>query len=77
MTADELFNRLNKIQPGAVLCHYTREKVEQMLPLINEINERKKDQDTVILAHSYCAPEIVLGVADYTGDSYKLSEDAT
>ena len=77
MTADELFNRLNKIQPGAVLCHYTREKVDQMLPLINEINERKKDQDTVILAHSYCAPEIVLGVADYTGDSYKLSEDAT
>ena len=77
MTADELFNRLNKIQPGAVLCHYTHEKVEQMLPLINEINERKKDQDTVILAHSYCAPEIVLGVADYTGDSYKLSEDAT
>jgi len=53
------------------------EKVEQMLPLINEINERKKDQDTVILAHSYCAPEIILGVADYTGDSFKLSEDAT
>jgi quinolinate synthase len=77
MTIDELFKRLSSIQPGAVLCTYTKEKVEQMLPLINEINERKKDQDTVILAHSYVAPEIVLGVADYTGDSFKLSEDAT
>ena len=77
MTIDELYKRLSSIHPGAVLCTYTKEKVEQMLPLINEINERKKDQDTVILAHSYVAPEIVLGVADYTGDSFKLSEDAT
>ena len=77
MTIDELYKRLSSIHPGAVLCTYTKEKVEQMLPLINEINERKKDQDTVILAHSYVAPEIVLVVADYTGDSFKLSEDAT
>lgn len=77
MNAEELYNRLKSVQPGSVLCTYTMEKVEQMLPLINEINERKKDQDTVILAHAYCAPEIILGVADYTGDSYKLSEDAT
>ena len=72
MTTDELYNRLKSIQPGAVLCTYTKEKCEQMLPLINEINERKKDQDTVILAHSYVAPEIILGVADYNGDSFKL-----
>ena len=77
MNAEELYNRLNKVQPGAVLCHYTREKCESMIPLINEINELKKKNDTVILAHAYCAPEIILGVADYTGDSYKLSEDAT
>ncbi|MCQ2093294.1 MAG: quinolinate synthase NadA [Fibrobacter sp.] len=77
MTAEELYNRLKSVQPGSVLCTYSMEKVEQMLPLINEINERKAAQDTVILAHAYCAPEIILGVADYTGDSYKLSEDAT
>ncbi|MCQ2063227.1 MAG: quinolinate synthase NadA [Fibrobacter sp.] len=77
MTAEELYNRLKSVQPGTVLCNYSMEKCEQMLPLVTEINERKKDQDTVILAHAYCAPEIILGVADYTGDSYKLSEDAT
>ena len=43
MTAEELYKRLSTIQPGAVLCTYSMEKCEQMLPLINEINELKKN----------------------------------
>jgi quinolinate synthase len=77
MTAQELFNRLKSIQPGAVLCSYTMEYCEKLIPIINEINELKKERNAVILAHSYVAPEIVLGVADYDGDSFKLSQDAT
>ena len=77
MTAQELFNRLKSIQPGAVLCNYTMEYCEKLIPIINEINELKKERNAVILAHSYVAPEIVLGVADYDGDSFKLSQDAT
>ena len=37
------------------------------------INQIKKEQNAVILAHSYTTPELVLGVADYSGDSYALS----
>jgi len=46
-------------------------------PLINAINALKKQKNAVILAHSYVSPEILYGVADYSGDSYGLAKDAT
>lgn len=44
--------------------------------LQEEIVKLKKEKDVCILAHSYQTHEI-LEVADYTGDSYKLSVDAS
>ena len=44
--------------------------------LQDEIVRLKKETNTAILAHSYQAREIV-EIADFTGDSYKLSVDAT
>lgn len=44
--------------------------------LQDKITQLKKETDTAILAHSYQAREIV-EIADFTGDSYKLSVDAT
>ena len=43
--------------------------------LQEKIIKLKKEKDVCILAHSYQAHEI-LEVADFTGDSYKLSVDA-
>ncbi len=77
MNAEQLFKKLQAVQPGSVLCHYTMEQCERMLPIVNEINELKKERDAVILAHSYVAPEIILTVSDFDGDSFKLSKDAT
>ena len=37
------------------------------------INRFKKEQNAVILAHSYTTPDLVYGVADFRGDSYELA----
>lgn len=73
-TPDSLYEKLRHVQSGG--CQLTRERCGVMAPLVNEINALKREQNAVILAHSYVASEIVYGVADFTGDSYKLAKDA-
>lgn len=75
-TAESLYEKLKDIKAPMTTCRYTREWCEEKAPLIEEILQLKKDRDAVILAHSYVASDIIYGVADYVGDSYKLSKDA-
>ena len=49
---------------------------EPIAQVQRKIIELKKQKDICILAHSYQAREIV-EIADFTGDSYKLSVDAS
>jgi quinolinate synthase len=46
-------------------------------PLIEEIEELKRERNAVILAHNYMTPDIYHGVADITGDSLALARLAT
>lgn len=74
MTPSELHKRLSGVNKG--LCNYGLEKCAELAPKINRINELKKSLNAVILAHTYVAPEIICGAADFTGDSYYLSDKA-
>ena len=76
MSAEDLYKILKNVKVGGRVCHYSLKKCEELVPLINEINALKKQQNAVILAHTYVTPDILYGVADYMGDSYGLSKDA-
>lgn len=76
ITAQQLYEKLKNIKLGASVCQYSLRKCEELVPIINEINELKEEKNAVILAHSYISPEIIYGVSDFVGDSYKLSRDA-
>ncbi len=74
--AEELFELLEPIKIGGRICRYPRSKCQTLFPLIQSINQLKQQRNAIILAHSYVSPEIQYGVADFSGDSYKLSKQA-
>ena len=70
-------NEESKRLMGLGLLHKCVEgRLDQIAALTLEINRLKKEKNAVICAHVYQTPEIILGIGDLTGDSYKLADDS-
>ncbi len=76
ITVEQLYEKLKPIKVGSPLCEFTLEHCRRIHPIIDRIEELKREKNAIILAHNYVAPEILYGVADTTGDSYGLAKTA-
>lgn len=76
MTGEELFRKLGGTPLQMALGLYSLESCQAMAAQIQEIEALKRTKNAVVLAHYYIPREISLGVADFVGDSYGLSQDA-
>ena len=72
-----LFDNLTKVTNIKTGTWFTIEEVKNIAKQVKKINTLKKENDSLILAHYYCSPKILFGVADFCGDSYALAKKAT
>ena len=65
---EERGERLRRVVPEA--------EWELMRPTVSAIEEWKRERNAIVLAHNYQTPEIFHGVADLSGDSLALAQQA-
>lgn len=71
-----LFDNLTKVTNIKTGTLFSLEEVKKIADQVTKINELKQENDALILAHYYCSPKILFGVADFCGDSYALAKKA-
>ena len=74
----ELDSEMDRLaRKGLAALGYTEADLERCAKLTWRINALKAAKNAVIPAHVYQRPEILHGVADFIGDSYKLAKLCT
>lgn len=77
-TASQLDAELDRLaDAGLSELGFQEPELERLAKLTWRINGIKKETAAVIPAHVYQRVEIVKGVADFVGDSYKLAKDCS
>ena len=71
-----LFDNLSKVTNITTGAWFSLEEINNIADQVVKINKLKKEHDALILAHYYCSPKILFGVADFCGDSYALAKKA-
>ena len=71
-----LFDNLTKVTNIKTGACFSVEEIKIFVNQVEKINKLKKENDALILAHYYCSPKILFGVADFCGDSYALAKKA-
>ncbi len=71
---EQLWAEMDRLEKGLAGLGYSEAELERAARLTFAINAFKKPTGTVIPAHVYQRAEILAGIADFTGDSYRLSK---
>jgi quinolinate synthase len=74
---EEIKNEILRLKEKGLTSICVEGELEHIAELTVEINKLKKLKNAVILAHVYQRPEVILGISDLVGDSFKLSRDCS
>ena len=71
-----LYETLSKTTNILTGTGFSLDEVKDFAKQVRKINQLKEEKDALILAHYYCSPKILFGIADFCGDSYALAKKA-
>ncbi|MBI4425664.1 MAG: quinolinate synthase NadA, partial [Elusimicrobia bacterium] len=75
MTEPDLAGEVDRLAgAGLSALGYTEAELERCARLTVRIAALKAGREAVIAAHVYQRAEVLHGIADYVGDSYKLAK---
>jgi len=72
---DELKEEIKRLTALGLHHRCVEGGLSRVAGLTLEINRLKRRRNAVICAHVYQTPDIILGIGDLVGDSYKLADD--